>query len=69
MRAESGDRAGASCPLCDAPIDSNAAMKCSEGCDEVLTTIRRESITYVYVHDSAGAPRRRVASGRPIAEG
>jgi hypothetical protein len=65
MRTRAGDSQSATCPLCDATLDS--AGSCADRCDEQLTRVTRESITYVYVHDSAGSPRRAV-SGRPIAD-
>jgi hypothetical protein len=65
MRTRSGESASGSCPLCEAPVDSVGT--CSDRCGEQLTRVQRESITYVYVHDSVGS-RRRSVSGRPIAE-
>lgn len=66
MRTRAGEPRSATCPLCDATLDS--AGSCADRCDEQLTKVTRESITYVYVHDSVASPRRAL-SGRPIAEG
>ena len=65
MRTRTGESQSATCPLCDATLDTSG--RCDDRCDEQLTKVTRESITYVYVHDSARSPRRR-ASGRPIAD-
>ena len=69
MRPQPGERLGASCPFCDALIEPDSPSGvCDRGCEDLVTTVKRESITYVYVHDSAASPHRRVVNGRPIAD-